>query len=116
MLGCIPWYENSSYEVPEGFKYLKFNSFISTFEFQWILIIIRKDASLEMTNNNKKTSQNYIPVQRGKYSPSPIDRKHHFRDKIFCSSLYRKKMPSIRVVLLLTHSLIQEFCECRNEN
>lgn len=91
MLGCLPWYENSSYEVPEGFSYLKFNSFISTFEFQWILILIRKFASLEMTNHNKKTCQNYIPVKRGKYSHSLIDRKHHFRDKIVVVHFIKRK-------------------------
>ena len=91
MLSCLPWQENSSYEVPEGLKYLKFNSFVSTFEFQWILIIIRKDASLEMTNNDKKTCQNYIPVPRGKYSPSLIDQKHHFRDKIVAVHFIERK-------------------------
>lgn len=88
MLGCLPWYENSSYEVPEGLKYFKFNSFISTFEFQWILIIIRKDVSLEMTNNN---TQNFIPVSSGKYSPSLIDQKHHFRDKIVAVHFIERK-------------------------
>lgn len=91
MLGRLPWYENSSYEVPEGLKYLKFNSFISTFEFQWILIIISKDASLEMTNNNNKTRQNYIPVPRGKYSPLEIDQKHHFRGKIIAVQFIERK-------------------------
>lgn len=95
------------YEVPEGLKYLKFNSFISTSEFQWILIIIREDASMETTNNKKKTCQNYIPLPKGKYSPSQIDQKHPFRGKIVAVGL----IESARYQgchIANSHSLIQE--------
>lgn len=51
----------------------------------------QKECLTEMTNNNKKTCQNYNLVPRGKYSPSPIDGKHHFMDKIVAVHFIERK-------------------------
>lgn len=82
MLGCFLWHETPSYEVLRRQKKKKISSFISTSEFQWILIRMKKDASSEMTNNNLTTCQNAIPLLRGKYFPSRTDQRHHLCDKI----------------------------------
>lgn len=112
---------------PQVPKYLedsnnkKFSSFVSTFEFQWILIIIKQDASSEMTNNNLKSCQNDIPLLWGKYCPSQTDKRHYLHYKIAVVHFIEKmdsSQQSRTVGILVIHIPYSRtvFCEFKNEN